>query len=45
MRGFDVTQGGVNRGTWLNSAVCACWTNCTILAGYGGFAYRGICLR
>ena len=25
MRGFDVKESGVNRGMWLNDAVCACW--------------------
>lgn len=45
MRGCDVKESGVNRDMRLNGAVCACWTNCTVLAGYGGSAYRVICLR
>lgn len=45
MRGFDVKESGVNRGIWLNSAVCAYWADCTVLVEYGGSAYRVICLR
>ena len=45
MRGGDVKESRVNRDMRLNGAVCACWINCTVLAGYGGSAYRVICLR
>lgn len=45
MRGFDVTQGGVNRDMWLNGAVCEYWTDYTVLVEYGDLAYRVICLR
>lgn len=45
MRGDDVEESGVNRCMRLNGAVCAYWTNCTVLVEYGDWAYRGICLR
>lgn len=45
MRGFDVKENGVNRDKWLNGAVCGHWAGCAVLAGYGGSAYRVICLR
>ena len=45
MRGFDVAKNGLNRNMRLNGAVCAHWTYYTVLAGYGGSAYRVICMR
>lgn len=45
MRGFDVTERGVNRDRWINGAVCAYWANSTVFAEYGDLAYRVICLR
>lgn len=45
MRGFDVTERGVNRDGWLNGAVCGYWASSTVLVEYGDLAYRVICLR
>lgn len=45
MRGFDVTQGEVNRDMRLNGAICACWDKCADFPFYRGFSFVVICPR